>query len=1017
MTWIGQPERATQKRVVKLFTEELGYRYYGDWQQRENNSNIEVAELTAYLRRKGYADGLIDKAIRKLREATQIQNGDLYAANQETYHKLRYGAQVKPSLSENTQTVHFIDWNNPLDNDFAIAEEVTLIAEKEKRPDIVLYVNGIAIGVLELKNARRSIGEGIRQNIVNQRADFIQFFFSTIQFVFAGNDTEGLRYGTTGTTNKWFLSWKEDIEDNSRLQLDKYLLKMCDKARLIELMHDFILFDGGVKKLPRPHQYFGIKAAREAVRKREGGIIWHTQGSGKSISMVYLARWITETNPNARVAILTDREELDQQIQDVFEKAGETIARSTSGKNLLLQLSKATPRLLCSLIHKFGRKDVDDFEAFIKDLENEPPKVAGEIFVFVDECHRTQGGKLHRTMKAILPGAVFIGFTGTPLLKKDKKTSLEVFGRYIHTYKFNEAVEDGIVHDLVYEARDIDQEISSPGHIDRWFAAKTQGLNAYQKGVLKARWGTMQKVLSSRSRMEKIVQDIILDFATRPRLSRKTGNAILVAGSIYEACRYHELFRQTPLGNACAVVTSYKLSTRDIVTEDTGENTQTERQYIYESYAQLLKDVQPAPKKTAEETYVDAAKKRFVDEPAQMRLLIVVDKLLTGFDAPPCSVLYIDKRMQDHGLFQAICRVNRLDGEDKLFGYIIDYKKLFESVKGAIHVYTSELEYDDFKPEDCDILLQNRLEKGRERLENAREVLALLCEPVATPRTTQKYIRYFCGNTEVPADLQATETRRIELYKGVVSLVRAIANIADDLAGAGYSESEIAELDRERNHYMKLREEIKRASGEELDLKPYEADMRYLIDHYINATDAETVGDFGGLPLLEVIANTGIDDAIGSLPPGIRGNREAVAETIENNVRQKIIRERLLDPAFYEEMSRLLAELVKERKQQALEYAEYLRRIAALATRVQAGKPDDTPASLNTPGKRALYNNLGKDLAKTQQVHAAVIVTRRADWRGDPMKENEIKAALYKILGDVDEVERIFAIVKEQAEY
>ncbi|GAJ02867.1 unnamed protein product, partial [marine sediment metagenome] len=240
---------------------------------------------------------------------------------------------------------------------------------------------------------------------------------------------------------KYFLTWKEDEQDDTRFKLDKYLLKMCRKDRLIELMQDFVLFDG-VKKLPRFHQYFATKAAQEHVRQCKGGIIWHTQGSGKSIVMVFLARWILENKPHARVAIVTDRDELDKQIERVFTESGEEIYRTSSGNDLARQLGQAKPRLLCSLIHKFGPRDVDDFETFIRDLESQPSQTVGEVFVFIDECHRTQSGKLHRAMKTLMRNAVFIGFTGTPLLKDDAKTSQEVFGSYIHTYKFSEGVED-----------------------------------------------------------------------------------------------------------------------------------------------------------------------------------------------------------------------------------------------------------------------------------------------------------------------------------------------------------------------------------------------------------------------------------------------------------------------------------------------------------------------------------------------------------------------------------------------
>jgi type I restriction enzyme R subunit len=377
---------------------------------------------------------------------------------------------------------------------------------------------------------------------------------------------------------------------------------MCDKRRLIELMHDFVLFDGGVKKLPRVHQYFGIKAAQEHVRQKQGGIIWHTQGSGKSIVMVLLAKWILENYPNARVAIVTDRDELDKQIEGVFTEAGEPIRRSRSGRDLMTQLGQPLPRLLCSLVHKFGRRDVDDFAAYIKELEAEPSPTAGEVFVFVDECHRTQSGKLHRVMKAMMPNAVFIGFTGTPLLVKDRQTSLEVFGGYIHTYKFSEAVADEVVLDLIYEARDIDQTLGSPDKIDAWFDAKTKALNDWQKAALKEQWGTMQNVLSSRSRMSRVVADTIYDFGVKPRLSSERGNAILVASSIYEACRYYDLFQQTSLKGRCAVVTSYNPHAGDITLEETGANTETDKQFIYNTYEELLKNVEARSGMTKTET-------------------------------------------------------------------------------------------------------------------------------------------------------------------------------------------------------------------------------------------------------------------------------------------------------------------------------------------------------------------------------------------------------------------------------
>jgi len=315
MSNIGQPERATQNRIISLFRDELGYRYLRDWTDRDNNSNIKEEILGKWLEKKGHTKKQIAMALYQLYKEADNHSRKLYDNNKAVYNLLRYGVPVKAEVGELTETVQLINWHEPEKNDFAIAEEVTLKGNRERRPDIVLYVNGIAVGVLELKNSRVSIGDGIRQNISNQKPEFNEWLFSTVQFIFAGNDSEGLRYGTIGTEEKYFLTWKEDEEDDSRFKLDKYLIKMCRKDQLIELMYDFVLFDGGIKKLPRVHQYFGIKASQKHVMKHKGGIIWHTQGSGKSIVMVLLAKWILENNPNAMVVIVTDRDELDKQIE------------------------------------------------------------------------------------------------------------------------------------------------------------------------------------------------------------------------------------------------------------------------------------------------------------------------------------------------------------------------------------------------------------------------------------------------------------------------------------------------------------------------------------------------------------------------------------------------------------------------------------------------------------------------------------------------------------------------------
>ena len=501
MSRLSQPEIITQKRLIKLFRNQMAYDYLGDWRDRDNNSNIEEGLLSQNLNLRDYSQAQISRAIDLLKRVATDTSKSLYQRNQDVYNLLRYGVKVTVDVGRPTETIHLIDWQNLEANQFALAEEVTLHGNLERRPDLVFYINGIAIGVLELKRSKVAITEGIRQNISNQQLRFNEWFYPTVQFVMAGSDAEGLRYGTIGTPEPFFLTWKENEEEDEGYKLDKYLNKMFGKSRLLELLHDFVLFDGGIKKLPRVHQYFGVKAAQAHVTKHEGGIIWHTQGSGKSIVMVLLTKWILENNPSARVVIITDRDELDKQIEGIFSDAGESIERATSGRNLLTKLSQPSPRLLCSLVHKFGKQGFEDFETYIKQLKTTDTSVFGDIFVLVDECHRTQSGKLHRLMKAQLPNATFIGFTGTPLLKIDKETTKQVFGGYIHRYLFTEAVDDGVVLDLSYEARDVDQTLGSQDKIDAWFDAKTRGLNDWQKAVLKKQWGTMQTILSSKSRM------------------------------------------------------------------------------------------------------------------------------------------------------------------------------------------------------------------------------------------------------------------------------------------------------------------------------------------------------------------------------------------------------------------------------------------------------------------------------------------------------------------------------------
>ncbi len=1029
MTNVGQRERATQDRIVQLFQKDLGYRYIGNWHERENNKNIEAGILTQWLQKRGVSDALISRAIRKLEfEAALGEGKKLYYANKEVYRLLRYGVKDKEGAGEQNQTVWLIDWSNPEANDFAIAEEVSIKGENKKRPDLVLYVNGIAVGVIEFKRSSVSVSEGIRQNLDNQEKNFIRNFFTTIQLVMAGNDSQGLRYGTIETKEKYYLEWKEDVENLHESKLDFHLSLMCNKKRLLQIIHDFIVFDAGIKKTPRHNQFFGIEAAKKHIERREGGIIWHTQGSGKSITMVWLAKWIRENVDDSRVLIITDRTELDDQIEKVFSGVDEEIYRTKSGADLISVLNEANPWLMCSLVHKFGRQSEKEDDAltdeFITDLKKSLPKdfkVKGNLFIFVDECHRTQSGRLHEAMKSILPDSVFIGFTGTPLMKKDKKKSIEVFGSYIHTYKFDEAVADGVVLDLRYEARDIDQHITSQEKVDEWFEAKTRGLTHLAKTRIKEKWGTMQKVLSSKSRLEQIVKDILIDMDTKPRLMDGRGNAMLVCSSVHQACVAYDMLIKTDLAGKVAIVTSYKPTAASIKGEETGEGL-TERLFKYGIYRKMLSDYFEQPEDQAAnrvEEFEQEVKKRFIKEPGQMRLLIVVDKLLTGFDAPSATYLYIDKQMSDHSLFQAICRVNRLDGDDKEYGYIIDYKDLFRSLDKAISDYTQGA-FDDYDKEDVVGLLKNRLQQARLDLDNALEMVAALCESVKAPRNTQNYIHYFCGESGANQDeLTEKEVLRLALYQNTAKLLRAYANVANEMLDAGYSKQQADRIHAEVAHYAKVRDEIKLASGDLVEMKRFEPAMRHLLDMYIRADDSQVLMDFKELGLIELIVKKGAD-APEVFPEDIRNNPEAMAESIENNIRKTIIDENPVNPKYYEQMSVLLDELIVQRRQKSIDYKKYLELIRELSKKVVNPNQNTFayPQSVDTTAKRAFYDNFGCDEVLAIKIDRAIRYTKKADWVGDRFKEREIANAVREEVKDYDvDMQKIMELAKAQKEY
>lgn len=1053
-------ERAVQNRVIALLKRAHDYGYRGNLKEQENE-NIEKSVLKAFLTGKqGLSEYAADLAIAQLsRAAACTNNASLYNANKEVYSLLRGGISVRPAAGERNVMAWCIDWKRPERNVFSIAEEVTVKtmdggSAEHRRPDVVVYVNGIALAVIELKKATVSVADGIRQQWRNQQDGNVPAFFATAQLLVAGSESEGVKYGTTLTPEKYYLQWKEPCgtpcaetafaPEAFPNPLDRGLLQLLEPKRLLEFIRDGIVFDGGVKKVMRPNQYFCLQAAKPRILAKENGIVWHSQGSGKSLMMVWLAQWIRENTENARVVIVTDRDELDLQIKNGFEAAGETIARAKSGADLL-ELLGGNAGIVCTLVHKFGMagptgdvaapgdgtlRGKRSPEKYMEELAAALPpgfRPRGNVYVFVDECHRTQGGVLNRAMKKIMGDDVMlIGFTGTPLLKNDKKriTSNENFGPFIHAYKFDEAVRDGVVLDLRYEARDVEQRIPDGMTLDQLFEnyANDRHLRQDKKEQLQKRWANYSALFSARDRIRKIVMDICRDMEIRKGLKDGWANAMLVCDGIYSAFRFYDEFVQRGFKGKCAVVTSYD-GQEPALDETSGDARQTEKQFIHEKNLEMLGG------KTAE-AFEDAAKNDFVKNPAKMKLLIVVDKLITGFDAPPAMYLYLDQKMQDHKLFQAICRVNRLNGEDKDYGYIIDYKRLFESIQGAVEAYTEGGAFGGFDREDVDGLMKDRLAEGRKSLDAALELCAELTDPVRPPKSLDAYAAHFCHAADVPAEAVPAELERNarireDFYAATRSLVRAYTNISLEMGAAGYTQEESEEIFKKVKAYDEFRTALMLRSGDYVDLKGADAYMRNLLDDYVEASGAKTLeslNDFSFLDLLKRDPGTGeIVDTDADATEKM-GGKHGMAEGLAANLRHRISRKRDANPEEYRMLSERLNRLIDDYRNGQAAYRDFLRGVADLCSALQAENARDP--RLRTPAQKAFYDNVGQDAELALELAQCVRESVQPGFRTDAVRKTIVRRTIENKLrekfpqGDAPcDAETILNIAIHQSEF
>lgn len=1004
-----QKEREYQNALVKRFQEELGYTYLGNWQYAKgaNVNNMGVAnspilddEVRSFLKEQGRTEMQIEDVLVKLKDKARLGDSkmsSLIQCNTDLYDTLIMGIKSQPSPEENHEDVMFFDFDHPQNNHFAIAEEVSYIDPllgKNKRPDIVVYVNGIALAVIELKRSLVNYEEGIKQHLSNER-DFIPSFFTTTQFTIASNDDVEFRYGTIGTPLPFWCKWKRNTNKVGDTITEKEAYRLFfDKENFMFFFHYGVLNDGGIKKVLRPHQIYAIKAAAKRMPQKESGVIWHSQGSGKSLTMVALASYIQKNFSNPRVVVITDRKELDLQLAGTFVKGGNKLHHAESCSDLLDTLNKGDEWLICSLIHKFGAHNHNDeaekdesgtkvsLDEYLNELQTIIAKKYGNhfsvkgdnIFVFVDECHRTQSGRLHEAMRAIMGKEVMlIGFTGTPLLKKDKgdpynaikSMSERTFGPYIHKYLHKQAVEDKVILDLQYEYRNVEQQLTSKEKIDQKLAALTAGreLTPEQKQMVEERWATMERIYSTKERIERIGYSI-LDDLNYGLLKHDWCNAMLIAGSIFQAYRYYKFFSSSDLKGRCAVVTSYDPTDSDIANNSADNNKTTEAKFKYDW---AKKSFEEAGVKNADE-YEKWAKELFVKRPAQMKLLIVVNKLLTGFDAPCATILYIDNEIKDHTLFQAVCRVNRL-GEDikddkgdiivkthKEFGRIVDFKNLFSSIENVVTKFNDGSGFEGLDDVDIDGLLDSAVNKCKEKLlavTEAYEGLKTIWESKSLndlEALSEYYIKEYDG--EEPA-----QARRNIMYSITGSMVTAYNNMSDYFSKTDFTAEQI-------NHFASLSREagtvqrkVKQKSGDDFDPKTLDPDMRQLLDQHIRAEDAETFipssADFSFLDLINDSTDT--KEATEKAIHEAGGNANGAAEAIEGKARRVNTDWNSGDAEEYKLFSDKLQALLEELKARNATAKE---KIEALIEHIKAIKHgNDAPSDLANRRSKALWNN------------------------------------------------------------
>lgn len=851
-----------------------------------------------------FSEKNIQQAILDIDEA--LTDG-LIKTNEKIYDSLILGRSYPESLSEMDGTksfnLNYIDWENPENNVFHVVEEFSVEREDGQgtvRPDIVSFINGIPFGVIECKKASISISQGISQMLRNQGKEYIPQLFKFVQIVMVTNKNE-TQYATTGTPKKFWSLWKEDKESieykwfeetlaetvTCRIPTvqDKNIISLFHPKRVIEIIRFFTLYDKNIKKIARYQQYFAIKEIIRTIEEtdrngnRQSGVIWHTQGSGKSLTMVMLSRYILSqfADIHPQVLVITDRIELDSQIHQTFNHSRLRAERAISGRHLVELINNNGADIITSLVHKFDTAS-----------KHQKPVKSKNIFVLIDESHRTQYGELNIKMKKVFPNACYLGFTGTPLMKKDKSTMKKFGGRMIHKYTIKDGVEDGAIVPLLYEGRLVEQTVNRNA-IDKRIEMITRNLAEKQAEELKKKWSKFEAIASSEQRIRLIADDIYVHYT---KFYKGTfAKAMLATASKFDAIRYKESFDEYgDLKTAIVISPPDQREGYDEVDEEPKDRVLKFWNKMMEAYSDPQK-------------YEDHIKSEFIDGD-ELEILIVVDKLLTGFDAPRASVLYVDKPMKEHTLLQAIARVNRLyEGKD--FGLIVDYRGLIQELDSAMRTY-SGAGLENFDGKDLEGALVDVISIVGKLRESYSNVVAIF-KGIKNKQDKEEY-ELLLGDEALRNDFY-NQLSNFGKYLGIALESEHVYN--------AIGEEDIKLYKREFKFYQELRASVKLRYSDTIDHKEYEAKMRNLMDTYIAAEDIIQI-----TAPVDILNEKEFEDELMRL-----GSPRAKADAIRTRMTKRISEKWDENPAYYKKFSERIEEIIEQYKEKRISELEYLEKM------------------------------------------------------------------------------------------